>query len=325
MNIELNDEPLERYCVVDTADADVFGQAFITTFDGRHFEAGDGFRIRANFAQLEDLSLGYVAGNGPLAVEFPEMCCARLQIALSGHFLSRTGSDTIQIDRQQACIVSPERALRTEHDVPFQLLLLRVRTEALERKLTALLGARPKAPIEFDAASNNSMPQAVNLRHLLMFFACQLDAPVQPPPLVLAELQQTIALMFLTANPNTYSRQIAAEERDIAPRYVRQIEEYIEANWMRPINIEKLAALTGISARGIFKGFQRTRGYSPMAFAKRVRLERARAMLIDGESATTTVTSAAFACGFANLGHFAKYYREMFGERPSDTLQRARG
>jgi len=35
------------------------------------------------------------------------------------------------------------------------------------------------------------------------------------------------------------------------------------------------------------------------------------------------VTAVAFACGFGNLGHFARDYREVFGERPSMTLARA--
>jgi len=33
----------------------------------------------------------------------------------------------------------------------------------------------------------------------------------------------------------------------------------------------------------------------------------------------------AFNCGFGNLGHFAREYREAFGELPSETLARARG
>jgi transcriptional regulator GlxA family with amidase domain len=40
--------------------------------------------------------------------------------------------------------------------------------------------------------------------------------------------------------------------------------------------------------------------------------------------ADTTVTAVAFACGFSNLGHFASDYRKLVGERPSETLQRAR-
>jgi transcriptional regulator GlxA family with amidase domain len=37
-----------------------------------------------------------------------------------------------------------------------------------------------------------------------------------------------------------------------------------------------------------------------------------------------TVTSVAYACGFSNLGRFAKYYHAAFGEHPSATLKTAR-
>jgi transcriptional regulator GlxA family with amidase domain len=33
------------------------------------------------------------------------------------------------------------------------------------------------------------------------------------------------------------------------------------------------------------------------------------------------VTGVAFACGFQNLGHFARDYRLRFGELPSETLK----
>ena len=59
-----------------------------------------------------------------------------------------------------------------------------------------------------------------------------------------------------------------------------------------------------------------------MAFAKMVRLKHAR-QLLSAPDAETTVTSVAFVCGFGNLGHFARDYREAFGERPSTTLAKA--
>ncbi len=34
-----------------------------------------------------------------------------------------------------------------------------------------------------------------------------------------------------------------------------------------------------------------------------------------------TVTQAAIASGFTNLGIFARYYRQEFGEKPSETLK----
>ena len=60
-----------------------------------------------------------------------------------------------------------------------------------------------------------------------------------------------------------------------------------------------------------------------MALAKKVRLTHANEMLTTPD-AETSVTGVAFACGFANLGHFAKDYREMFRERPSETFGRAK-
>jgi transcriptional regulator GlxA family with amidase domain len=79
--------------------------------------------------------------------------------------------------------------------------------------------------------------------------------------------------------------------------------------------------VTGASARTIFKTFRQSRGYSPMAFLKQVRLDHARRMLLKSDS-KTSVTAVALACGFHNLGHFARDYRARFGELPSETLGR---
>ncbi|MGD0531698.1 MAG: helix-turn-helix domain-containing protein [Methyloceanibacter sp.] len=65
-------------------------------------------------------------------------------------------------------------------------------------------------------------------------------------------------------------------------------------------------------------------GCSPMLFVKQVRMRHAKAMLTTPE-AGTSVTSVAFACGFSNLGHFAKDYFQGFGELPSETLRAKKG
>jgi transcriptional regulator GlxA family with amidase domain len=57
---------------------------------------------------------------------------------------------------------------------------------------------------------------------------------------------------------------------------VRRTEEYIYENWNRPIRIDELIAITGISARSLFHSFKKAHGYSPIAFAKMVRLNNAK-------------------------------------------------
>ncbi|MBN9040177.1 MAG: hypothetical protein BGP05_20240 [Rhizobiales bacterium 62-47] len=89
------------------------------------------------------------------------------------------------------------------------------------------------------------------------------------------------------------------------------------------MTIEALALVAGGSARALFHAFHTSRGYSPMDFAKRIRLQKAKEML-SRPNASTSVTSVAFTCGFSNLGHFAVYYHKAFGEPPSATLRRAR-
>jgi AraC-like DNA-binding protein len=144
------------------------------------------------------------------------------------------------------------------------------------------------------------------------------------PSLALAELEQSIMVSFLCGNRHNHSHLLDRTATRVAPWQVRRAEDYIEANWDQPITVEALAAATGASARSIFHVFKESRGYSPMAFLKQVRLRQARRMLMmPGPDAS--VTTVAIACGFSNLGHFAKDYDRMFGELPSVTRNRAKG
>ncbi|MCD0417489.1 AraC family transcriptional regulator [Rubrivivax sp. JA1024] len=324
MTVELLNEPLARYPAFDTTDPEELRRGLDAVYGARLVEvaATADFQARSNFVQLDDIALGYGVGIGAITVDFPERECARLQIALAGQLVTRSGGSTTAINARQSGTISPGKSARTEYGPTYKFSVLRVSSNALERKLTSLLGCKPKAALEFEPAANNEAPQVVNLRRLLCFLTNQLNcSPL--PNVVLAELQEAITLLFLSAFRHNYSRQLEREANGVAPKHVRQVEEYIEANWMRPLTIEKLTALTGISSRGIFKAFQRSRGYSPMAFAKRVRLQHAHELLADG-AAPTTVTAAALSCGFSNLGHFARDYRDLFGEKPSETLQRSR-
>jgi transcriptional regulator GlxA family with amidase domain len=162
-----------------------------------------------------------------------------------------------------------------------------------------------------------------HLSDLVYFLARQLDqaAPGLPPPL-LRELEQAIIVAFLSVNEHTLSRQLHQDTPHAALREVRRAEDYIEANWYRAITIEELAEVTQVSVRNLFRSFRKARGYSPMAFLRMLRLKKVKQMLDEG-GLKTSVTGAALLCGFQNAGHFARQYREMFGELPSTTLARA--
>jgi len=80
--------------------------------------------------------------------------------------------------------------------------------------------------------------------------------------------------------------------------------------------------LADVSARTLFRQFKKDRGYSPLEFAKRIRLDRAKELLEQGDE-TKSVLQIAYKCGFQSASHFARDFRLAFGELPSDVFKRS--
>jgi len=130
--------------------------------------------------------------------------------------------------------------------------------------------------------------------------------------------------LWLATRPSARPNIPDDRARPAASWQVRRVEEYIEANWDKPITIEELAHKTGVGVRNIFITFGKARGRTPMAFLRSVRLQHARRML-QAPNEQTSVTAVGLTCGFHNAGHFARYYRQAFNELPSTTLYNAKG
>jgi AraC-like DNA-binding protein len=98
--------------------------------------------------------------------------------------------------------------------------------------------------------------------------------------------------------------------------------------WLRghlsePIQLELLAQVSGVRPRTLEMHFKMFLGTTPLGWARRMRLARARQELLRA-GPHTTVTDVALAAGFSQLGRFAVEYRKIFGEVPSTTIQRTR-
>jgi AraC-like DNA-binding protein len=81
------------------------------------------------------------------------------------------------------------------------------------------------------------------------------------------------------------------------------------------IPLAQVSVLLSVSVRTLSAYVNRHVGMSPAKFMRRQRLMKARERLLAGD----TVTHAAVEFGFWNLSVFARYYREQFGELPSET------
>jgi AraC family ethanolamine operon transcriptional activator len=108
--------------------------------------------------------------------------------------------------------------------------------------------------------------------------------------------------------------------RDLALR----AEALLRRSLDEPIRIEDVCAAVHASRPALHRSFRATFGTSPMAYLKSLRLSAARRDLKTARRGTT-VAAVAMRWGFFRLGCFSADYRAMFGEKPSETLGRARG
>ena len=80
--------------------------------------------------------------------------------------------------------------------------------------------------------------------------------------------------MLLCCNRHNYSHLLDEKLPEVTAMEVRRAEDYMEANWHRPITLQELAAVTGVSEIGLFRSFRQFRDYSPLEFLAQIRALR---------------------------------------------------
>lgn len=101
-------------------------------------------------------------------------------------------------------------------------------------------------------------------------------------------------------------------------RAVVEVASLMEANFEEPLTAEELADLAGLSLRQVQRMFQKSLGMTPTQYYLRLRLQRARELLLQTDM---PVTQIAVACGFQSACHFSKTYRSLYGHPPRSERQ----
>ena len=113
-------------------------------------------------------------------------------------------------------------------------------------------------------------------------------------------------------------------ERDHdAAGLVRRAEALIREHCGAGLSSAQLSASLGVGERQVERLFQRAYGTTPQRWQQIARLNMAHQALLHAPP-NEHITEVALRMGFGHLGRFSGRYRELFGEAPRDTLQRAR-
>lgn len=160
-----------------------------------------------------------------------------------------------------------------------------------------------------------SEPFMHNLRFLLKRLLRQ--ATVLPG----SKLQYDMVMItLLDILQNQHPRAMTAPSYKRRKQVVDRVTDYLVEHKERPISITELCNSVGASRRTLQYSFESIVGVSPIQYLRATRLNGVRRSLHE-TTTNRTVADVAADWGFLHLSQFSKDYRELFGERPSDTRE----
>jgi AraC family ethanolamine operon transcriptional activator len=131
-----------------------------------------------------------------------------------------------------------------------------------------------------------------------------------------SELPRRFLNTMASSSPITFRQSLRKRDRAI-----KKIKEFLAEFPDGPPTMEDLCEVAQVSERTLEYAFQARYGVTPHTYLRFYRLNGAHKVLRAADPASTTVTKVATDWGFRHFGRFSSHYREIFGERPFETLK----
>lgn len=124
-------------------------------------------------------------------------------------------------------------------------------------------------------------------------------------------LEREILWRVLTGPHGPMLRQIGLADSAFAQvdRAIRWIREH----HAEPLRVDRIAALAAMSPSAFHRHFRSVTAMSPIEFQKRIRLQRARSLLV---TRPDDVAGVGHAVGYDSPSQFSREYRRLFGAPP---------
>lgn len=127
--------------------------------------------------------------------------------------------------------------------------------------------------------------------------------------------------LLLTIEPHLKKSKI--KNIRLRDQAYKKAKDYIYDNLNVPLTVQELVKEANVSIRTLEYSFLERFGMRPKALLKSIRLNGVNRALKLADVKKTKLYSIANHWGFWHIGQFAKDYKEMFGELPSDTIRKS--
>lgn len=129
------------------------------------------------------------------------------------------------------------------------------------------------------------------------------------------EVMQTLASLFEAQTP-TLPKLTKGE------KIALQIRDRIYKRLSKKVTIASLAEEYDVSEQTLQNAFKSLFGFTPNKFLRNLKLNHVRKALIEAAPENNAIVHIAKRWGFTHMGHFSRYFTDLFGENPSVTLNR---
>ncbi|QIZ97762.1 AraC family transcriptional regulator [Leifsonia sp. PS1209] len=270
------------------------------------------------------VTVGYMQFEDAVRIETAEAMNFHVDIPTAGRATMRAAfGSPIYGTQRTAGVFMPGRPVDLDCDAGFAQVSVMIPREHLQLELESMLDQRLTRPLEFTGELDLMAPGGRAMLQTLRLIDAVSEQPGGPlsHPLTLQRLEQLLMNNLLFAQPHSHSAQLTGSAPDPGARPVSRAVELLRSSPAHPWTVSELASAVSLSVRSMHEGFRRSLDTTPMAYLRRLRLEKVREELMAAPPGTVSVTEVATRWGFVHLGRFAAAYAAAFSERPSDTLR----
>ena len=160
-----------------------------------------------------------------------------------------------------------------------------------------------------EAKAHTIFKGSLAMRSILL----ELERILEKPKDILTELrinQLVLQLLLKTYDASLNKMETPPKER------LRQIDNFIQTHMERTIFVDELASTVNLSVPYFKEWFKKKKGIPPKEYINRLKIERAKADLLEKAS----ITKVAFDLGFSSSQYFATAFKKYTGLTPKSYI-----
>ncbi|MCF7220769.1 helix-turn-helix domain-containing protein [Marilutibacter chinensis] len=231
--------------------------------------------------------------------------CYVVALPMAGASRNRIDRESIEITPGRIYFLHGAVSADIQPQGRYETFNLKIPTHLLKQRVASL-------PTAHAAELDGSNPRAELLgHHLRHAYRVAEHLGAGEASLLEGQICDLVALMLRGA-PGT-----CCDDRSLVAAHKRRVLDFIAANHaMEGLTAEGIARSCGISERYLHKLFHDS-GQPVMERLKELRLQKAKAMLVNPALSSLPVSEVAYRNGFRSLSSFSRAFRVRFGAAPS--------